>query len=115
MSRRPPDKHPDLGSEPTPPRAAAPPRSFEPPEKKATKCMGPQVVLELEPKTCEIDPAAKVIACTPARLVLRKVPGECTLKRITPASWTGKECKVTITVRLSIHLPTRIGFMLIYI
>jgi hypothetical protein len=40
-----------------------------------------------------------VIACTPARLVLRKVPGECTLKRITPASWTGKECKVTITVR----------------
>ena len=62
--------------------------------------MGPQVVLELEPKTCEIDPAAKVIACTPARLVLRKVPGECALKHLTPASWSGKECKVTITVRL---------------
>ena len=83
-------------------RLAPPPRrrSFEPPEKKPTKCMGPQVVLELEPKTCEIDPAAKVIACTPARLVLRKVPGECALKHLTPASWSGKECKVTITVRL---------------
>lgn len=34
------------------------------------------------------------VVCDPAKLVLYKYPGECTLKYHSAASWTGKECRL---------------------
>lgn len=71
--------------------------SFEPSEKVPTECVGPSVVLDLEPKACVIDSKTHTIDCLPARLVLKKIPGYCTFKHHTPFTWTGKECKLEKT------------------
>lgn len=66
-------------------------------EKEPTKCEGPKVRLAFEPKTCVIESAGHSIDCTPAKLVLKKIPGQCTFKHHKAAKWTGKECKVEKT------------------
>ena len=35
----------------------------------------------------------KQIICDPAKLVLRKIPGSCTLKYYSAFIWEGKECR----------------------
>jgi flagellar hook-basal body complex protein FliE len=63
-------------------------------EKEPTKCEGPKVSLELEPKKCIIDSHTHTVECEPAKLVLKKIPGKCTFKHHTPFEWHGKVCKI---------------------
>lgn len=63
-------------------------------QKVPTKCDGPKVRLEFQPKTCVVEDAGHSIDCTPAKLVLKKIPGKCVFKYHKAASWTGKECKL---------------------
>lgn len=41
------------------------------------------------------------IVCTPAKLVLNKLPGNCTYKHWSPATWTGKTCAISGSVGVS--------------
>jgi hypothetical protein len=66
---------------------------YTPSEKKPTSCTGPEVELELEPKICTVDPLKHEIDCTPAKLVLRKIPGKCTYKHHSPVELKGHVCK----------------------
>jgi hypothetical protein len=74
---------------------------FEPSEKVPTNCVGPSVTLELQPKTCVLDAKDKTLFCDPAKLVLVKVPGVCTLKYKSAFIYKGKECKIVASVGLS--------------
>ena len=56
--------------------------------------MGPYVNITFVPKVCVIEEKEKKIICDPARLVLTKTPGYCTLKHYDPFVWEGKECKL---------------------
>lgn len=70
------------------------PEEFTPGEKVPTTCSGPSVSIAFVPKTCVLDPADKVAVCDPAKILLNKNPGSCSLVHKTPSTWTGKECKV---------------------
>jgi hypothetical protein len=70
------------------------PEEYTAPEKVPATCAGPQVSLAYVPKTCVLNAADKVAICDPAKLVLTKTPGECTLKYKSAAEWTAKECKI---------------------
>jgi hypothetical protein len=72
-----------------------------PAEKIPTTCTGPSVSLELRPKTCVLDSIKKTLVCDPAKLVLVKVPGECTLKYHPAFEYVGKECKITASIGLT--------------
>lgn len=67
---------------------------YTPSEKKQTKCTGHEIKLVYEPKECVIDEKNHVIDCTPAKLVLKKIPGGCTFKHHTAPEWKSKECKM---------------------
>ena len=67
---------------------------YTPSEKKKTKCTGHEIKLVYEPKECTIDEKNHVIDCTPAKLVLKKVPGKCVFKYHTAPEWKHKECKL---------------------
>lgn len=69
-------------------------KEFTKSEKKPTKCTGHEIKLVYEPKECTIDEKNHVIDCTPAKLVLKKVPGECVFKHHTAPEWKHKECKL---------------------
>lgn len=69
------------------------PTEYTKSEKKPTSCTGPQVELELQPKTCTVDALKHEIDCTPAKLVLKKIPGKCTYKHHSPVEWKGHVCK----------------------
>lgn len=64
---------------------------YTPPEKVPTNCEGPRVRLEFIPKKCIV--VDHEIECRPAKLVLAKRAGRCTMKHYAPAEYTGKECK----------------------
>jgi hypothetical protein len=66
-------------------------------EKVPTTCTGPTINISFLPKTCVIEDAAKQIVCDPAKLVLIKSPGSCTLKHYTASTWTGKQCRLKTT------------------
>jgi hypothetical protein len=74
-----------------------PVRRFTFPTKKPTACVGPSVSLKFVPKTCTLDAEAKKLACTPAKLVMIKSPGSCTLKYYAAFEWVGKECNINGT------------------
>jgi hypothetical protein len=61
-------------------------------KKVPTTCVGPSVNVTFVPKTCLVDDLNKQITCQPAKLVLVKTPGSCTLKHYTPFMYHGKEC-----------------------
>lgn len=63
-------------------------------EKVPTECTGPSISLALSPKVCVVDDLTKAVTCDPAKLVLTKSPGSCTLKHKEPPSFTGKECLI---------------------
>jgi hypothetical protein len=67
---------------------------YIPSEKMQTKCTGHEIKLVYEPKECVIDEKNHVIDCTPAKLVLKKIPGGCTFKHHTAPEWKSKECKM---------------------
>lgn len=74
------------------------PEVLDHPEKAPTACEGPTVTIAYVPKACTIDYKAKEIVCDPAKLVLTKTPGACTLKRLTPFRWKPKECALTADI-----------------
>ena len=69
-------------------------KEFSKPELVPSTCAGPSVRVAYIPKKCIINEIAKQIVCTSPRLIMIKTPGSCTHKHFTPASWTGKECKL---------------------
>jgi len=77
------------------------PEEIEPSEKIPTTCVGPSVVLELQPKTCVLETKDKTLVCDPAKLVLTKFPGECTYKYKSAFFYKGKECKFTASIGTS--------------
>ncbi|KAL4514960.1 hypothetical protein Ndes2526B_g03720 [Nannochloris sp. 'desiccata'] len=66
---------------------------YDPPQKIPTTCAGPSFTLSYVPKSCIVKSAEKTIVCDPAKLVMVKTPGECTLKHYTAFSWSGKRCR----------------------
>jgi hypothetical protein len=70
------------------------PEEFIPSEKVPATCSGPSLSVAYVPKACIMEPTTKVAVCDPARLVLTKTPGECTLKYKSATEWTAKECKI---------------------
>jgi hypothetical protein len=69
------------------------PCSHIPPEKIPTTCVGPTFTLSYIPKACIVNSHDKTIVCDPAKLVMKKNPGECTLKHYTAFNWVGKKCR----------------------
>lgn len=65
-----------------------------PPVKVPTTCVGPQVRIDYLPKTCDVNSTTRQIICDPAKLVIVKIPGSCTLKHYTPFVWSGKQCRL---------------------
>lgn len=63
-------------------------------EKVNSKCTGPEIELELMPKTCVIDASGHNIDCEPARLVMRKRPAKCTYKHHSPFEFQGDWCAI---------------------
>ena len=60
-----------------------------------TKCKGPTIKLEYEPKVCIVSDQDHKIECKPGRLVMTKKPGECTMKHWEPFHYKSKECKAS--------------------
>lgn len=71
------------------------PLNYTLPEKVPTECEGPTIKLEYKPKTCIVEEHLKEIECKPAKLVLTKYPGKCTLKHHSPFEFIDKDCKQT--------------------
>lgn len=61
-------------------------------EKVPTKCEGPTIRLEYEPKECIVSDEDHSITCKPGKLLLRKYPGKCVMKHHRPFEFIGKEC-----------------------
>lgn len=59
-----------------------------------SKCTGPELELELKPKTCVIDATGHTIDCKPASLVMKKTPGKCTFKHHSAAKFEGHWCAI---------------------
>jgi hypothetical protein len=70
------------------------PSEYIPSEKVNSKCTGPEVELELKPKTCYIDATGHSIDCEPAKLVMRKKPAKCTYKHHSAVEWEGDWCAI---------------------
>ena len=63
-------------------------------EKVNSKCKGPELELELQPKTCVIDASGHQIDCEPAKLGMRKIPAKCTYKHHSPFEFVGDWCAI---------------------
>lgn len=67
---------------------------FEPSEKVNSLCKGPEIELEMKPKTCYIDASGHSIDCQPAKLVMKKKPAKCTYKHHSSAKYKGHLCAI---------------------
>lgn len=66
-----------------------------PSTKKPTSCEGPKVALEFVPKKCVV--VNHELECRPAKLVLKKKAGRCTMKHYSPVEYKHKECQFSKT------------------
>jgi len=57
-------------------------------------CKGPEIELEMVPKTCYIDASGHSIDCQPAKLVMKKTPAKCTYKHHSCAKYEGHWCAI---------------------